>query len=350
MRNLSAFPAASLRARLLLLALIVCGSAAAAAAQAPDDRIAIPQLGPTAPISAEEYARRRAALVARMEDGVLVSFGAAEADRDYLPYAQYPSFRYLTGIVEPGAGLIIEKRGGDVRETLFVRRRDPARELWEGARLGIEGATRLTGIPARVSEEFVPTLNEATQSHSTVYTMGPAGPPPSGATVRTAEQQVVSAALAASPGTRWTTLDDALDRLRATKSPAEQELIRRAVVISALAHREAMRSLAPGMNEFEIQGLVEYQFRRNGAERPAYSSIVGSGPNATTLHYRAADRFMRPGELLLMDVGAAYLGYAADITRTMPVDGRFSPEQRAIYEIVLEAQKAAEQLVRVGPS
>jgi Xaa-Pro aminopeptidase len=115
-----------------------------------------------------------------------------------------------------------------------------------------------------------------------------------------------------------------------------------------LAHRAAMRSVEPGMNEFEIQALIEYYFRRNGAERPAYSSIVGSGPNSTTLHYRAADRFMQDNEVLLIDVGASYRGYAADITRTMPVNGRFSTEQRAIYEIVLRAQKAAEGLVRPG--
>jgi Xaa-Pro aminopeptidase len=132
------------------------------------------------------------------------------------------------------------------------------------------------------------------------------------------------------------------------KSSAELDRIRRAVHISTLAHREAMRAVAAGMNEFEIRALLEYTFLRNGADGPAYASIVGSGPNSTTLHYRAADRFMNDGEVLLIDAGASYGGYAADVTRTLPVNGRFSPEQRAIYEVVLAAQKAAESEVRPG--
>jgi Xaa-Pro aminopeptidase len=102
------------------------------------------------------------------------------------------------------------------------------------------------------------------------------------------------------------------------------------------------------MNEFEMRALVEYVFARNGADGPAYASIVGSGPNATTLHYNAANRFMKDGELLLMDVGASYAGYAADVTRTVPVNGLFTPNQRAIYDVVLAAQKAAEARLRVG--
>jgi Xaa-Pro aminopeptidase len=141
-----------------------------------------------------------------------------------------------------------------------------------------------------------------------------------------------------------------LAQLRARKSAAELDRIRRAVYVSSLAHREAMRSTAPGMNEFEIRALLEFFFLRYGSEGPAYSSIVGSGPNSTTLHYRAADRFMNEGEVLLIDAAASYDGYAADITRTFPVSGTFTPEQREIYEIVLAAQKAAEGEIRHGAS
>jgi Xaa-Pro aminopeptidase len=164
------------------------------------------------------------------------------------------------------------------------------------------------------------------------------------------EQQVVGQIARTGGATRIVPLANALDLLRARTSTIELDLIRRATQITVLAHREAMRSVEPGMNEFEMHALVEYYFRRNGAERPSFSSIVASGPNSTTLHYRSADRVMRAEELLLVDIGASYRGYAADVTRTYPVDGSFSDDQRAIYQVVLDAQRAAEGRVRVGGS
>jgi Xaa-Pro aminopeptidase len=308
-----------------------------------------PALAPAAPIAPEEYARRRAALAAGMRDGVLLAMGSQEPELDYLPYAQNANFRYLTGIVEAGAALVIEKSGGAVRELLFVQPRDPAREVWEGARLGAEGAQARTGIPSRAADRLLPTLDSLLARHRVLHTpaMLPVAEAMQGRTL-THEQQVLTGLRARHASLEIVNVGAALQLLRAAKSPAEQDLIQRAVAISVLAHREAMRAVQPGMNEFEIQALVEYVFRRNGAERPAYSSIVGSGPNSTTLHYRDADRFMHDGEVLLIDVGASYRGYAADITRTMPVNGRFSPEQREIYELVLGAQKAAEGRLRPG--
>jgi Xaa-Pro aminopeptidase len=310
----------------------------------------VPQTPPPAPIAAAEFAERRAALAREMGDGVFVAFGSPEPEFDYLPYAQNANFRYLTGVVEPGAALIIEKTGGVVREHLFVQPRNPAREVWEGARLGPEGAQALTGIPSRTTDRLRPALDSLVARHRALYVVTPLPADPAAAETLTREQQVLTRLLARHPGTRATPLTQQIRRLRATKSAGELDMLRRAVYISVLAHREAMRSVQPGMNEFEIQALVEYFFRRNGAERPAYSSIVGSGPNSTTLHYNANDRFMRDGEVLLMDVGASYRGYAADVTRTMPINGRFSPEQREIYGIVLDAQKTAEQTVRPGNS
>jgi Xaa-Pro aminopeptidase len=120
------------------------------------------------------------------------------------------------------------------------------------------------------------------------------------------------------------------------------------VSITADAQREAMRAIEPGMNEFEIQGLIEYTFRRNGADRPSFSTIVGSGPNSTTLHYNADDRFMNTGEVVVMDIGASYRGYAADVTRTVPISGTFTADQKAIYQIVRDAQAAAERQAKPG--
>jgi Xaa-Pro aminopeptidase len=308
----------------------------------------VPATQPPAPISSAEYAQRRSALAAGIQDGVFVAFGSVEPELDYLPYAQNASFRYLTGVTEAGAALVIVKQGETVREELFVLPRNPAREIWEGARLGAEGAQRLTGVPARTHDRLVPVLDSLLAQHRTLYTLTDAPTAAELGDTRTGEQQILAQLLARHPATRIVSIDNALRRLRAAKSPAELDLIRRAIYISALAHREAMRAVGPGMNEFEIHALVEYMFRRNGAERPAYGSIVGSGPNSTTLHYRDADRFMQADEVLLMDVGASYRGYAADVTRTIPVNGTFSAEQRAVYEIVLAAQKAAEAQARAG--
>ncbi|MBA3969488.1 MAG: M24 family metallopeptidase [Gemmatimonadetes bacterium] len=154
--------------------------------------------------------------------------------------------------------------------------------------------------------------------------------------------------LATQHAARVIPVDETLNRLRGTKSAAELDLIRRAVYITNVAQGEVMRSMEPGMNEFEIQALIEYVFRRHGAERPSFATIVGSGPNSTTLHYNTNDRFTQAGDMVVMDIGASYRGYAADVTRSVPVNGVFSPEQRAIYSIVLDAQKAAEALARPG--
>jgi Xaa-Pro aminopeptidase len=338
-------------AALLLLTLVVGGCAAApAVGPGPAGPAAweLPRLPAPEPIGREEYAARRAALAAQLQDGVLLVLGEPETEYDYLPFAQLPNFRYLTGITEPGAALVMTVRGGAVNERLFVLPRDPAREVWEGVRLGAEGARALTAIPAWEIGAMEAAIDSLLASGGRLYTT--AGEPHRGQLLEphSPGQQVVERLRARHPAVQVVQVAPLVEALRAEKSATELDLIRRAIHISVLAHRAAMRTVQPGMNEFEIQALVEYHFRRNGAERPAYSSIVGSGPNSTTLHYRDADRFMSAGEVLLIDVGASYRGYAADITRTMPVNGTFSPEQRAIYQIVLDAQKAAEARVRPG--
>jgi Xaa-Pro aminopeptidase len=337
------------RAALLLAAALLSAPAAAQgpvpAPRGAPDRYAVPAMPAPAAFTAAEFAARRQALAASMSDGVLVVMGAVEPDADYLPYAQGANFRYLTGIVEPGAVLVVAKRGGAVQEHLFVLPRNPARETWEGARLGAEGAERRTGIPSHTVDALDATLGRLLDDAPTLYTL--AGEPQGGAFL-TAEQQWIQRLRDGRAALRTENLTPRLRALRAVKSPAEHDRLRRAVTITNLAHREAMRAVAPGMNEFEIHALIEGTFRRYGAERPAFGSIVGSGPNSTTLHYREADRFMEAGDVLVMDIGASYDGYAADVTRTVPVSGRFSPEQRSVYEIVLAAQKAAEARAAVG--
>jgi Xaa-Pro aminopeptidase len=300
---------------------------------------------------AAEFAARRAALGATLPgDGVFVAMGSPEPPRDYMPYEQDPAFRYLTGLIEPSLALVMVRSGDTVDELLFLRTRDPSRELWEGSRLGLDGGTALTGIPSRSMLDLPAVVDSLLSIHPRLFTLG-AVSPASEARVeenQTYAQQLLGRILDRRSGVEVRAVDPQLSRIRALKSQAELDLIRRAVYISADAHREVMKGVAPGMNEFEIRGLVEYTFFRNGGEGPAYSPIVGSGANATTLHYRSADRFMHDGELLLFDVAAQYRGYAADVTRTVPVNGRFTPEQRAIYQLVLDAQKAAEALFAPG--
>jgi Xaa-Pro aminopeptidase len=144
----------------------------------------------------------------------------------------------------------------------------------------------------------------------------------------------------------WINPRTTLQRMRSIKSPAEIELLQIASTITREAQIAAMQAIEPGMNEFEIQALIEYSFRRYGAARPGFASIVGSGPNSTVLHYNSNDRFMDAGDMIVMDIGAEYDRYTTDVTRSVPVSGKFTAEQREIYEIVLAAQLAAEEMAR----
>jgi Xaa-Pro aminopeptidase len=334
-------------APLAIAAIVLAAVGSPAAGQPATGTWQPPAVRDPVPFTAAEYAARRSALADTLGDGVLIVFGSPAPAADYLPYAQNQAFRYLTGVTEPSATLVMARHEGRLREILFVQPKDPSRELWEGHRLGPEGVAALLGIEGRTNDRLMPTLDTLLAGGPTLFS--PTRPPRGdGASVLTPDEQMLQHVLARHPGLRVVDAVRPLMRLRALKSETELDHIRRAVYVSVLAHRAAMREAAPGLNEFEIRGLVEYTFLRNGAEGPAYASIVGSGPNSTTLHYREANRFMRDGDVLLIDVGASYRGYAADVTRTIPVNGRFSPEQRAIYEIVLAAQKAAEQRVRLG--
>jgi Xaa-Pro aminopeptidase len=266
-----------------------------------------------AQIDSAEYAARRTALANAVGDGVLVEKGAPEPAEDYESFFQTSTFEYLTGVREPNAALVMVKRDGHVTWTLFVEPRDPAQEVWSGSRMGPAAATSKTGLPARPISRLKAVLDSVLRPPTKRIDAGPI------------ELE-----------------------LRGTKSPAELALIRKAAAITADAEEAAFHVVAPGVNEFEVQAEIEYVFRRNGADRPSFASIVGSGPNSTTLHYSADDRFMASGDLVVMDVGASYQGYAGDVTRTVPVNGTYTVDQRAIYQIVRDAQSAAERQATVG--
>jgi Xaa-Pro aminopeptidase len=297
-----------------------------------------------AQVPATEYAARRDSLAAVMTDGVLIALGGHEPAEDYLSFYPVPSFYYLTGVTEPEAVLVMVKRQAAVTMTLFVQPRDPAREVWTGTRLGAEGMTRATGVPARTIDELRPALDSLLAPGGTLSVVGDL----SGDGFATRDEQFVSSLHRDHPALQIVEANDLVDHLRMRHSAAELALERKAIDITVRAQHDAISAIRPGVNEFEIQALIEYTFRRNGSDRPSFSSIVGSGPNSTALHYNANDRFMRSGDVVVMDIGASYRGYAADVTRTVPVSGTFSPEQRAIYQLVRDTQRAAEQVAKLG--
>jgi len=301
-----------------------------------------------APLSAQapasEYAARRDSLAASMSEGVLIAIGGHEPVEDYLSFYPSPSFYYLTGVTEPDAVLVMVKRAAVTSATLFVQPRDPAREAWTGTRLGPDGMTRATGLPSRTLDALDPALDSLLAAAGTLQVVGDLA----GDGYATRDQQFVSALRTEHPNVRIVDANALVAKLRMRHSAAELALEHKAIDITVRAERDAISSIRPGVNEFEIQALIDYTFRRNGSDRPSFSSIVGSGPNSTALHYNANDRFMQAGDVVVMDIGASYRGYAADVTRTVPVSGTFTPEQRAVYQLVRDAQHAAERIAKLG--
>ncbi|MEO8563170.1 MAG: aminopeptidase P family protein [bacterium] len=305
--------------------------------------------------SQQEFAAHRATVLAGMPDGVLVALGAHEPAQDYLSFVQSPSFYYLTGFKEPDAALVVVKQGGRVTaSTMFVQPRMPSREVWTGARIGTEGIAKLSGLTGRDVAELPKVLDSLAGSGLPFSVVGELGQPAdesaSPMATRSPDEQIFERLKRTHPALKVTPFSSAVEAARGTKSATELAYIKQAVDITVMAQREAMAAIEPGMNEFEIQALIEYTFRRNGADRPSFSTIVGSGPNSTTLHYNVDDRFFEPTDMIVMDIGASYKGYAADVTRTVPANGKFSPDQRAVYEIVRAAQAAGERQAKVGAS
>ena len=311
----------------------------------------------TRPLGAQarqEFAARRLALLGRVPDGVTVVLGAPEPAQDFLSFSQAASFYYLTGFKEPDAALVMVRKGGQaVYSTLFVRQRQAGREVWTGTRLGAEGVEAFAGMRGRVVSELIPVLDSLANTGVPFFVVGEVTtetdePSSMGFTPLTPDEQLIERLKKKHPSIKVTVVNDVVERLRGTKSASEQALIRKAVEITVRAQKEAIPAIRDGMNEFEIQALIEYTFRRNGADRPSFATIVGSGPNSTTLHYNADDRFIGINDMVVMDIGASYKGYAGDVTRTVPASGHFSAPQRDIYQVVRDAQAAAEKTAVLG--
>ncbi len=303
-----------------------------------------------AQIPAEEYAMRRGRLMEEMGDGLYFFLGAPVATRDFTDYTQVSNFNYLTGFQEPDARLLMLKRGDVVREVLFYRPGTATGRIWDNAIPDLEAAREATGAEAHPLDAFDSVLQEMVRTAPTtlIALPGPTTDPLAGQILASVERNASRRyADPGQAGVRIVSPVRALTDLRAIKSAAEIDLLQQASWITREAHKEAMRATEPGMNEFEIQAVIEYTFRRYGSHRPGFHSIVGSGPNSTILHSSDNTRFREAGDLLVVDIGASFEGYTTDITRSIPVSGRFTPEQRAIYELVLEAQLEAERLAAI---
>ena len=269
------------------------------------------------------------------------------ADVEFI-YRQDNDFYYLTGFAEPES-IAMFAPGENESFVMFVRPRDKERETWTGRRAGVDGAISKYGAAkAYVTDDFQRVAARYVEKAERIYY-------PLGVNERMDARmlELVKHAAAMRPrlGSGPHSLLDPreiLHEARLFKHPDELETMRRAIAISAAAHQAAMREARGGMMEWEIEALVDYNFRKRGAAGPSYPSIIASGPNAATLHYIHNDREMRAGELLLIDAGCEYDFYASDVTRTFPVGARFGPLQRDLYQIVLAAQLKAIETIRPG--
>ena len=299
-------------------------------------------------ITSAEYAARRDSLAARIDSGVVVAFGAPDPTA-IARAPQLPAFRYLTGFLEPNAVLVMVVRGGRPAGTLYLQPRSPARALYDGFPPDSSEVARETGLAARSMAALAPAIDSLAASGLPFWTLRDF----SGGDYASQDSLTRGASferdlLRRQPGLALRSAHPIVDSLRARKSPAELALLRRAIAITVAAQREAMRFVRPGRWEYEVEALYQSAFRRAGGDGAAFGSIVGSGPNSTQYHYQANDRRMAAGEVVVMDVGAGFGGYAADVTRTVPVSGRFTPEQRAVYQIVRDAQEASARVLGPG--
>lgn len=304
-------------------------------------------------IPKSEYARRRKALMAQMEPNSIAILPAAPVyirnrDVEHV-YRQDSDFQYLSGFPEPEAviALIPGREHGEY--VLFCRERDPERELWDGLRAGQDGATGQYGaddaFPIGDIDDILPGLIEGRER--VYYAMG---------TNQEFDRHLMEwinlirskARQGAQPPNEFVALDHLLHDMRLYKSAAEVKVMKEAAQISARAHIRAMQASRVGLHEFHLEAELDYEFRKGGAKMSAYGSIVAAGRNACILHYRENDAPLKDGDLVLIDAGCEIDCYASDITRCFPVNGRFSPEQKAIYELVLAANEEAFKHIAPG--
>ncbi len=301
-------------------------------------------------ITRAELDARRSAFAQRIGNGVVVAFGGRALVHDFSTFYQLAAFRYLTELNEPDHAFVMVVRDKIPSTTLFLTRLDPRTAFYYGQRTDSTNSVQRTGLPARSYDAIWGVLDSLVATGLPFYHIPDVETMDfSRVDTLTRGQEAVKALARKHPQLMVRSAMPHVLAVRGRKSAAELALIRKAVEISSEGHRAAMLTANP-QHEYELRAALEYEFTRRGAERPAYGSIVGAGYNATTLHYMKDMDPVKPGDLVVMDAGAEYRGYAADVTRTIPVSGAYTADQRAIYQLVLDAQKAAERNSKPGMS
>ena len=302
------------------------------------------------PISKTEYAARRDSLAARIGTGAVIAFGGVTPITDYGPFYQLPAFNYLTGYQLADAALVIIVQGGKpASTTLFVNRTAARRSIYYGAEPDSATLAANLGLASRPIADISRVADSIAEMGYPVWHVRDFR----AADFATQDSltkgaQFIKALTARHSDLKVHDAHPLVNALRARTSDAELALIKKAAEISAEGHKELMKNATNGSAEYDYQATIEGAFLRGGAERPAYGAIVGSGPLTSQLHYMKNRRRFEPGEVVVVDAAAEYHGYAADVTRTIPVSGTFTQEQRAIYKLVRDAQAAAERNAKVG--
>lgn len=298
----------------------------------------------------EEFIARRQRVLERLGNDALVLFAADVALRNNdveFDYRQDSDFYYLTGFEEPGSVLVL--CGSLSQSVIFVRPKNKERETWDGRRLGVDAAPEALAVDSAYSVEMLTTkLADLLENTQRLHLLWGEDPLVDERLARVLQEIRSRRRKRVSGPQELVDARGILHELRLKKTPFELEKMRRAAQMSAAGHVRAMRECRAGQSEWDLQTKLESVFREHGARRVAYSSIVGGGANGTILHYRENNQILRDGDLVLIDAGAEYDYYAADITRTFPVSGRFSEVQKRAYNWVLQAQEAAIAKARSG--
>lgn len=302
------------------------------------------ELAYMAELPKEEFGERRTRVFTQMQpNSALLLFSEIEKRRNNdctYPFRQDSYFWYLTGFNEPNAALLLLKTEQSEKAIIFLRPRDPLLETWNGRRLGVEHAPQQLNVNEAYSiEEFATVLPKILNNLTALYYVPE---------IHTwGDKLVTESAVSFSEIFDWRPM---LSEMRLIKSPNEIRLMQQAGQITALGHIKAMQTTRPNRFEYEIESEILHEFNRHGARFPSYNSIVAGGDNACILHYTENDCPLNDGDLVLIDAGCEFAMYAGDITRTFPVNGKFSQPQREIYELVLKAQKRAIELLVPGNS